>query len=187
MEKKHNLIRGPRILQQLLAEESTISDLDRNTKTFIPVAGPQARQNAVGQVIVTKIELTPARQSQALNIKGIVTSNGSQYEPSIMFKEVIFEDSDQADNTTFKAIDNQEYHIIPIDLMKHNAKVRCNCLDFYYRFASSNSKNDSLIGPPPPPYVKKTNRPPVNPQQVPALCKHLLRLIQQLRLVQVVK
>lgn len=186
MIKKHHLIRGPRILQQL-TEESTVSDLDRNTRTFIPPAGPNARQNAVGPVQVTKLELIPARNSQALNIKGIVTSNGSQYEPSIMFADVIFEDSDQADNTTFKGVDNKEYHIVPIDLTKHNAKVRCNCLDFYYRFASSNNKDDSLLGPPPPPYVKRTNRPPVNPQQKPALCKHLLKTVQQLKLVRIVK
>jgi hypothetical protein len=93
----------------------------------------------------------------------------------MLFSDVVYEDGDQGDNVTFKGSDNQEYHIQPIQLSRNNVKVRCSCLDFRWRFALWNSKDGSLYGDPPGPYKKKTNRPPVNPQRVPALCKHLMK------------
>lgn len=185
MNQKHYIIRGPRIVRQL--DERTMVDLERNTKNFQPPASPDARQNAVNQVQIPKMEFSADRLKHGLIIKATAVSGGQQYEPSIMFDEVVYEDSDQADNTTFKAKDRKEYHIIPIDLTKHNAKVRCNCLDFYYRFAPQNNKDDSLLGPAPPPYIKKTNRPPVNPQKVPGVCKHLLRMVQALKQINIVR
>jgi len=185
MDKKFYLIRGPRIINQLI--EASAADLERNTMNFIPPASPTARQHVVEPIQINKIQFIPQRQSNSLIIKVNVTSNGHPYEPSFQFENVIYDDSDQSDNTTFKAADRQEYHIIPIDLKNHNAKVRCNCLDFYYRFAPSNNANQSLLGSPPPPYVKTSNKPYVNPKQVPALCKHLLKAIQALRSVNVVR
>lgn len=182
---KHHLIRGKRILQQL--EERTASDLERNTMNFVPPASPDARQHIVNTVQVQKVEFAPQRQTNALTVRVICNSNGHKYEPSIQFDNIIYDDADHSDNTTFKAIDNREYHIVPIELAKHNCKVRCNCLDFYYRFAPQNNADQSLLGNPPPPYAKKTNRPFVNPQRVPGVCKHLLRAIQALRTVNVVR
>lgn len=185
MTNKHYLIRGKRILQQL--EERTAGELERNTMNFVPPASPSARQHIVNSVQVQKVEFAPNRQDGILTVRVIVNSNGHKYEPSLQFDKVIYDDGDQSDNTTFKGTDNREYHIVPIELAKHNAKVRCNCLDFYYRFAPQNNTDQSLLGNPPPPYQKKTVRPAVNPQKVPGVCKHLLRAIQALRSVNVVR
>lgn len=187
MTSKYKLIRGARIIQQMTTlNERSFASLQQNTNNFVPPS--KKRQNAVQPVQVSRVELVPARPSQALTAKVLVVSNSNKYQTSIMFQDVIYEDGDQSDNTTFTATDGEEYHIVPIDLSKSNVKVHCNCLDFYYRFAPSNNKDDSLLGNPPPPYQRKTTtRPPVNPQQTPGVCKHLIRAISALREVRITR
>ena len=80
-----------------------------------------------------------------------------------------------------QAKNGKEFTIMPIELEKHNCRVSCNCLDFFWRFALYAHKDQSLLGTDLGVYRKRTNRPPVNPQQVPALCKHLLRLAIELK------
>lgn len=177
------MIRGARILQQITSlMERTYADLEQKTRAFVPPS--KKRQHAVQPVQVSKVEFVPARPSQVLTVKVLVTSGPNKYQTSVMFQDVIYEDGDQADNASFTAADGEEYHIVPIDLTKSNVKVHCNCLDFYYRFAPSNNKDKSLLGNPPPPYQRKTaTRPPVNPTQVPGVCKHLIKTITSLRQV----
>lgn len=185
----HKLIRGERINQQII-RETTYADLENRTRNFQPQASGDARQHAVPSVQVQKLELIPSRQTGTLQIKAITSSpRGGKYQPTLMFDKVIYNDSDQADNTTFKGVDNKEYHINPIMLNSTNVKVQCNCLDFYHRFASHNSTDGSLLGSPPPPYQRKigSNRPPVNPQRTPGLCKHLMRTILALKAVDIVR
>jgi hypothetical protein len=166
------LIRGARIIQQL-NEASTYQDLENKTLAFIPPS--RKRQHAVDPIQITQMKLVPYRNSGALQVEGLAQSDGKKYDTIMLFSDVVYEDGDQGDNVTFKGSDNQEYHIQPIQLSRNNVKVRCSCLDFRWRFALWNSKDGSLYGDPPGPYKKKTNRPPVNPQRVPALCKHLMK------------
>lgn len=178
--KKNHLIRGARINQQLeQLDEATYAELERNTMKFVPPS--EKRQWVVNPIQVTKLELTPARESQNLIIKSEVNSNGNLYTPSMVFDGVIFDDSDQDNNVSFIGSDKEEHHIEPIKLTQQNVKVACNCLDFYWRFSTQNHANNSLNGNPPPPYQKTTDRPPVNPQNVPGVCKHLLKLVIQLK------
>lgn len=177
---ERKLIRGARIEQQLQKlDEATYAELERNTMQFVPAS--EKRQWVVNPIQVTKLEITPARESQNLIVKAEVNSNGNLYAPSMMFSEVIYDDADQDDNVSFTGSDKQEHHIEPINLSKNNVKVACNCLDFYWRFAKENHTNGSLNGNPPPPYQSKTERPPVNPSKTPGVCKHLLKLAIQLK------
>ena len=177
------LIRGARIEQQLekleQLDEATYAELERNTMNFVPAT--EKRQWVVNPIQVTRMELSPARESQTLIIQSEVNSNGNKYAPKMQFDSVIYEDGDQADNVSFTASDQEEYHIIPIDLKKANVKLHCNCLDFYWRFSNQNHSAGSLDGNPPPAYQKKTDRAPVNPRNVPGVCKHLLKLAIQLK------
>jgi hypothetical protein len=192
-DSSHWLIRGARIEQQLereivQLEERSYQDLEVKTKNFAPPASPTARQNAVGPIQVQKLQLIPARQSGSLEVKALVSSKNSKYNPSLQFDKVIFDDSDQSDNTSFKGVDGQEYHIVPIPLAQSNVKVQCNCLDFYYRFAQYNSRDGSLLGQPPPPYQRKTmTRPPANIQKTPGVCKHIMKAIVALKGVDIVR
>jgi hypothetical protein len=65
-----------------------------------------------------------------------------------------------------------------IEYRKSEVKVRCDCPDFRWRFAWYNDKQKALYGVRPPPYKRKTDRPPVNPRQLPGMCKHLFSMVK---------
>lgn len=162
---------------QILTELS-IDQLDRSAVGAFP--GTSKRQHVKGPVQINKMQLVPFTKNGQLLVRGTATNGGRTYNPSIVFDNVTFEPEDTGTNVTFTGADNADYHIQPIDSNSAPAKVRCDCMDFYWRFAMWNYNADSLNDQPPPPYQKKTNRPPVNPRKAPGLCKHLMRLADKL-------
>lgn len=189
MEETYMLLRGARILQQLAKEElkrvqldelSTVPQLDQNIRTAWPHT--KKRQNATGEVTVANVEYIPYIGMKMLHVRSATTSNGHAYNQSLQFLRVEFGSAESDTAATFQANDGSDYHITPVDLTNHNVKVRCNCLDFHFRFANYNNADKSLVGRPPPPYQRKTqDRPSVNPDQVPGLCKHLLKVVETLQ------
>jgi len=183
MDDKYQIIRGKRVLDQLddfeLFEQSTYNDLERNVLNFTPVS--TKRQNAVDPVRIVSLEMLPFIGTKNLNVEAVASSDGTNYSPKLIFNNVEFEEEDLPDNVTFKAKDGNDYHAKPIDLSRHTLRVRCDCLDFYWRFASFNAKDKSLIGAPPRPYQRVSNRGPVNPQEVPGVCKHLIAAVKALK------
>jgi len=176
---KAYLIRGPRIIKQL--EEATYADLETNTMRFVPPS--KKRQHATDPIQIQQIQLIPAPPSGTLEAQAIALSNGNKYQPIIFFNNVAYEREDTPQNITFTGADAQEYHVQPISLRTNNCKVRCTCLDFRWRFSVQNQEKDALYGPGPGIYQKVpgSTRPPNNPQGVPGLCKHLLKLAIELR------
>lgn len=86
---------------------------------------------------------------------------------------------EQQNVVTFKATTGEDVSIQPINLNDNIVRVRCDCLDFYFRFAPWNFSNDDIYGPKPKPYVRKTNHyPPANPTRSPGICKHVMKLSQ---------
>lgn len=87
--------------------------------------------------------------------------------------------TEQANVVTIKATTGEDVNLVPINLNDNVVRVRCDCLDFYYRFAPWNFSNDDIYGPKPKPYVRKTNHyPPANPSRSPGICKHVMKLAQ---------
>ena len=173
------LLRGARIVQQL-EEASTVSGLEQNISTAFP--NTTKRQHATGEVAVQNIQYIPYIGTKMLHVKSSTNSNGHQYQQVIQFNNVVFEGGDTEENATFTASDGVETHVQPLDLNALNVKVRCNCLDMYYRMAPYNAQDKSLVGKAPPPYIRKTvTRPSVNPMKVPGICKHLLKLVDELK------
>lgn len=185
-ENQLKLIRGARIVKQIREEfphfldETTYAELERDTLRFIPPS--ERRQFATDPIIVNRMEFDPFVNSNDLKVEATVHSNasGKNYDVVILFMNVTFEDSDQHDNISFRGGDKQEYHVIPININQSNVKVRCECLDFYWRFARYNFADGSLYGPKPPPYQKKTDRPPANMNQTPGVCKHIMKTVMAL-------
>ena len=176
---KFRIIRGKRLLQQLISEAS-YSTLDANTRSKMPIT--DKRENVVHKQRITNMSVTAYVPSNTILIKSLVQGETNRYTTHVQFEGVIFEDSgDTADVVEITGSDMQQYFVHPIELSKNNVKVLCDCLDFRWRFAVANSKANSLYGNIPPPYVKKTNRPPVNPQNVPGVCKHLIKTIETLQ------
>lgn len=172
-------IRGARLLNQL-NELSTFSDLLQNVVYGFP--GTTARQNATGTVQIVNMSLQPFGPTNDLQCSATARNEGNVYQPKIMFLQVEYEDEDTNENVTFVGSDGDEYHIQPIALNQVNCKVACTCMDFYWRFALQNFDDGSLIGRKPPPYQRKTEtRPPVNPANVPGVCKHIIKTVENLR------
>lgn len=159
--------------------EASLKDLERNIIRGFPRT--KKRQYATDTVRIVQLNIVPYVPSRSLLFKAVASNEGRTYDPEIFFEDVTFEDEDTPNNVTFTASDGEHYHIEPIKFTNNNARVRCNCLDFHYRFAYYNAQAGDLYGEAPPPYHRKTTTyPPVNPMNVPGLCKHLLKLSKAL-------
>lgn len=177
-KSRWKFIRTDRILRSL--EEKDLQGLRTDTIRGFP--GTRKRQHATAPVQIVQKVYTPYVGSGDLLVESLATNQGRRYNPEIFFDEVEYEEEDAPDNVTFTATDGQMYSIKPIQLRDNNARVKCTCLDFHYRFAQTNARDDALYGNPPPPYQRKTTtRPSVNPMRVPGMCKHLLKLVEDLQ------
>jgi len=187
-------IRGARIAKQLeefLAEDSTYADLERNTLNNMP---GENRSAATNSVQIRNLELIPYEGALGVNSTVNSINSGNSYQPQMMFLNVNYvnmEDNPEVENdptlVTFQAADGKDYTIEPIHLSRNNVKVRCTCLDFRWRFAIYNDRDNSLFGDGPGLYQNKTDRQPNNPQRVPGVCKHLLKLAAELKVNGVVQ
>jgi hypothetical protein len=189
MKKDYMFIRGARIAKQLeqFLAETTYAELERNTLNSMP---GENRANATNSVQIRDLQLIP--YENALGVNSVVNSinSGSSYQPQVMFLDVEYINRDQQDadqletdprSVTFQGPDGKDYTIMPISLARNNCKVRCTCLDFRWRFAMYNDQDGSLFGEGPGLYQKKTDRQPNNPQRVPGVCKHILKLVDELK------
>lgn len=180
MKIKGMFIRGARIQAQL--DETSAGQLQNNTMQFQPPS--KKRQNVMAPITVRALVLVPMRGQRdqgQLKVEATVVNGPHQYDSTIMFHDVVYEDADRSDNITFVGVDKKEYHVTPINLQQNNAEVRCTCLDFYFTFSKWNNNDKSLYGEPPAPYTPKTDRAPRNPGQKPGMCKHLLKVVQELK------
>lgn len=190
------IIRGARILQQIANEgiewdeepleersSSTYQDLERRAISAFPRT--RKRQHVVHTIQIPQVQFTPYIGTRNLLVRGQARSgtyNNVTYKPMLFFNEIQYEEESTNQNATFKATDNKDYHVQPIDLSDNVVRVRCDCLDFYFRFAPWDFSNDALFGPKPKPYVRKTRHyPPVNPTRSPGICKHVMKLALNLR------
>ncbi|MGI0075925.1 MAG: hypothetical protein ACREAU_00785 [Nitrosopumilaceae archaeon] len=178
-----HIIRGARIIQQILTEESTYNELERKTRAFRPLT--RRRQFATDPIQIVNLDITPYIGTKMLLFRGTANNQGRKYKTTVGFSKVTFEKENTDSNVTFKASDGQDYNIIPIKLGVNNVRVRCQCLDFYYRFGGFDYTDKSLYGRAPKPYVRKTPPPPigrpfVNPMKTPGVCKHIMKTIKAL-------
>jgi hypothetical protein len=180
--EEYRIIRGARIVQYLdeLYEDSTVPQLRTNIVQAFP--NTRKRQHVIGEVTIANVQFIPFLGTKFLHVKSTSRSNGNAYKQAVQFMRVDFDQEEGPNNITFTAADGRDYHMQPIILTGHNVKVRCNCLDFYHRFAAWNHQDNSIVGRAPLPYQRRTNtRPEVNPDHVPGMCKHLLKLMDELR------
>lgn len=161
---------------KIILELST-GDLEARTRNTM---GPERTEKS-GQVQLNNLTYIPMANNALLKIGSNTTSNnGHDYWTTLVFDNVNYLEAEEPNAFSFTGSDNTEYFIqrVPVNT---NVKVNCSCLDFHYRFAVWNNKFRALDGQPPPPYVKKTQRPPVNPTQSPGVCKHIMKMMNDLR------
>ena len=168
--------------KQWLEETSTIPQLDAKARQAFP--NTRKRQNDTNSVIPMSnmIIFVPNPQKQELVIDSRTRSprSGTMHVQRIMLYKVEFGNIGENGVTP---LPNTQVGIKPYKLTADTARVACDCMDFRFRFAQQNHNDDSLAGNPPPAYSKVpgSNRPEANPSGLPGMCKHLMRIVQELK------
>lgn len=144
--------------------------------------GPD-RENDSRRVQVKDVEYIPLVEQGMIQVKANTFSSmgGSPYQTIIVLNNMQYIneetfDSASPDMLNFTSADGTEYYVQSPQNRKSDAKVRCTCEDFRWRFAAYNDGDQSLQGDPPDAYIKTTDRPSVNPSNTPGVCKHLIKL-----------
>jgi hypothetical protein len=165
--------------------------MDFNNESLLEIAYDRLEQNAekklkpgrkerASDVTLTNTVFIPYFNDNYLEIESKSRTTNGSYISRIVFENVVFRDEEMKDSAKIMTPDGSEYYFKPINRKRAQVKVSCTCLDFYYRFAQYNHRDDALASDPPKPYVKKTDRAPVNPAEVSGVCKHLIRMVEEL-------
>lgn len=164
-------------MNQILLE-LTLYQLNRSTQNGFD----DKRKQRAPRMNLINVRYTPTQEGgvQGLTVNSDCVSgdSGNHYSQVIVFKKIKLLPEDTPEARTFETSDGKMVHVDNYSLQSSDVKVRCNCLDFYWRFTNFDFKHKALQGDPNPPYVKRTNRPPVNPMQKPGICKHIYQLLK---------
>jgi len=157
--------------------ETPYKELESNVLSFKPKT--KKRQKAVKPLAVSDLKINAARGVKTLRFIGTVSSSkGGTYKTTIQFNDIDFNSSE----FTFEDQNNERYSIKKIDLNKNDVMLRCQCLDFYFRFGFYNWQDKSIFGNKPKKYVRKTDYwPSVNPDKVPGFCKHIIKMLKDIQ------
>lgn len=135
-----------------------------------------SRNSRTNEVQIVNYMLVPSISNKELTVTAKIKGKTGNYNTSISFQNVLFSNENKPGYIEILAIDGKTYFVKQQTHAQASVKVTCSCLDFYYRFAIHNHGKKALRGDPPPPYVKKTDRPLVNPGEIAGICKHLNKL-----------
>lgn len=170
-----------------LLMELTYNQLLSQTKRGQTIKDSPRESNA-NKVQVQEVNLIPSLQNKSLTVKARTRTSDKFYETIIVFSGVQFFDEGGHGRQEIQATDGSTYFIDPIRPYKSNVKVRCTCLDFYFRFSVWDQRDDALTGEPPQPYQRKSDAyPPVNPQKLSGVCKHIMKLTNYLKQQRIIR
>lgn len=160
-----------------LDEDSTEPHLYSNIERTFP--NTRRRQHTTREVRAPNIVYTPYLQNKMLQAETqTISTNGNRHNTVVQLLDVQFGEGP----TKIATSTGQEISFTPFAANSTNVKVRCDCLDFRFRFADWNHSDNSLVGSPPPPYIRKTTtRPPANPLQTPGFCRHVIKVFEDMR------
>lgn len=149
-------------------DESSLADLFQSAVDAFPHT--TKRQHATSPIRITEIRWEPFIGVRTLFVKGTARSEAKEYAPIILFKNVNYNQPGvrlqlEGRIVTFGSLSNEETQVT----------VRCNCADFKYRFNFYDHVDRSLYGRVRAPYENQGG-PPANPQEMPGMCKHLIKL-----------
>ena len=161
--------------------ESSFTDLYTSTVNGFPET--TRRQHATDTIKIEQLDWTPFLGVRTLFLRGLANNHGGgggEYRPIILFRNVEYHDAPGEGLVEFTASNGNTYHIEPLS-RNHDILCRCGCMDFHYRFNWFDHLDHSLYGRVRAPYVRRTDwMPPANPQEVPGMCKHVLKLFYAL-------
>lgn len=160
--------------------EASLFDLQRDAERGFP--NTKKRQHVTQPVVASSLKILPYIGTKVLYFQ-FTTKSGTEagkfYKTIISFKNVVFEKEKTPENIEFIAGDNKTYYIKPLSQESSQVRVRCDCLDFYFRFVYQDYRDQALYGPKAKAYVRKTDTyPPANPRDLKGMCKHVMKCVQ---------
>lgn len=158
-------------LKEELLEELSLGKLQQNTDKFFDTD----REGRSHDVSVANISYIPSVGNHSVLCSTTASTQDGSYKVVIELEGVNISTQPQTDMVELQASNGKIYYIAPISYNLTQAKVSCQCLDFYMRFAFYDYNANALYGDKPKPYIKRpgSNRGPANPSRVPGMCKHI--------------
>jgi len=160
--------------------ETTLHELYLSTIDAFP--DTSKRQHSTNEIVITQLEWIPFIAMKTLRVKGLAQNkgNGHEYNPIILFKQVEY--YDRVGRGIIEIADNigKTYFLEKLKENETQVLVRCNCNDFYWRGVHFNKLDKSLLGRDRKKYEAKYNPGSANPEEMPILCKHLMKLSKTL-------
>jgi len=133
----------------------------------------------LGGMTVQDVVVVPMKGVRTLMVFANVTSQstkGVSYRVSLQFKNVSFDEIEGPGNLKI-VYKGYTFYVRPVT-RDHDVNVRCSCPDFRFRWGYYDQVNKALYGAKYPPPRSKTR--PANPWKIPALCKHILKVVEYL-------
>lgn len=158
-------------------DESTLVKLYHSTLKAFP--NTSYRQHSTNTIKIVKLEWVPFVGMKTLFIKGTAINEEREYNTLVLFKKMNYLTEDH-NAVKIIATDGLPYKFDRIDERTTDVLLRCNCPDFRWRFNSYNYVDHSLYGRKAPAYKAISERGPINPLQMPGMCKHLIKTIKAL-------
>lgn len=130
------------------------------------------------------VDIIPNLASGIITFRFRIKSSSNKnegYNTWLQFYGIQFSDTPQSSNSVkiIRKDTGKPLYFEKISLTnaskKNFVRVRCGCKDFEFRFAWEDLAKDALYGGRPRSYTRKpgSNRPEVNPEHYPGICKHL--------------
>lgn len=153
--------------------ETTLAGLHDSVLKAFP--GTTRRQHSVDEVRIEHLHWVPFRGMGTLFVKGQARRGGSKNECVIVFKDVRYGSRGKG-MVELRASNGETVFLEPILMDSNDALVRCTCKDFHWRMTHFNSLDGSLFGRDRRKYEANFRPGSSNPEELPGICKHLMKM-----------
>lgn len=160
--------------------ESSLNDLYKNIQLAFPTT--TKRQHAIDTIVIEHLSWMPFIGMRTLHVKGLAKNQGREYNPFIVFKNVLYGEG-------LEIVDNigKQFKIKPLSWEKNDVLLKCGCEDFQWRMRHWNKVDKSLQGPDRKKYEALYRPGSANPKQLAGMCKHIIKLCKVLESAKVLE
>jgi hypothetical protein len=155
-------------------QESSLEDLYTSSVDAFPKT--TKRQYATNTIKIAKLDWTPYTGLKTLFVRALAQNEGREYNPVILFKNVQYTEDGVA-----LTIDDKIYKLKPLSFENNDVLLRCQCQDFQWRFNYFDHLDQSLYGKKRKKYEALYHPDSANPQKMPGMCKHLMKMVKALQ------
>lgn len=141
----------------------------------------RANQYKTGKVGALDFKYLPRERQLYIHAQARSSSGHRLYKASIVFDQLPSSDLRAPGFTLpYSSHGSGAELFLQTPTSKTKCRLRCQCADYYFMWEYWNKQNKALLGPHKT-YVRvspPSGRPPVNPDEAPGLCKHLLAMVK---------